>query len=161
MTAHSFAAWVEPLAASYRENRADIVQLTRTLTDEQLSLATGDEGWSVREEVTHIAASDPDFVTTLGAILDGGTPDLSIFNEIDARNARNLEAWKSRSIEEIAGELEKNGHALQALLARLTVEDETRQPDGMPFPLAGLINGYGQHGPYHLGQIRAAIGEGG
>jgi uncharacterized damage-inducible protein DinB len=158
MTTHSFAAWVEPLAASYRGNRAEVVQLARTLTEEQLSRPTGDEGWSVRKEVTHIAASDPDFVRTLNAILDGGTPDLSLFTDIDARNARNLEAWKDRSVEEIAGELESNGLALQDLLARLADDDEGRQPEGLPFPIGFLINGYGQHGPYHLGQIRQAIG---
>lgn len=159
MTAHSFAAWVEPLAASYRENRADVVQIARSLSDEQLSRPTGDEGWSVRKEVLHIAASDPDFVKTLGTILDGATPDLSIFTDIDARNARNLEAWKDRDMQDVAGELESNGRLLQDLLARLTVEDGSRQPEGMPFPLGQLIVGYGQHGPYHLGQIRKAIGQ--
>jgi len=159
MASRKFAAWVEPLAASYRESRADLVQLARTLTDEQLSRPTGDEGWSVRKEVTHIAASDPDFLKTLNAILDGGTPDLDIFTDIDARNARNLERWKNRSMEEMTGELESNGQALQDLLARLTADDKARQPEGLPFPLGFLINGYGQHGPYHLGQIRQAIGQ--
>jgi uncharacterized damage-inducible protein DinB len=134
--------------------------MARTVTEEQLSRPTGDEGWSVRKEFTHIAASDPDFVKTLRAILDGSTPDLSVFADIDARNARNLEAWKDRSMEEIADELERNGQVLQDLLARLTDDDEARQPEGMPFPLSGLINGYGQHGPYHLGQIRRAVGQG-
>ena len=157
----TFAAWVEPLASSYRENRADVLELARTLTDDQLSLPTDDAGWSVREEATHIAASDPDFIKMLGALLDGEPLDMSVFADIDDRNARNLAAWKERSIDEVSGALEDNGRVLQELLARLTDEDENRQPEGMPFPLSGLINGYGQHGPYHLGQIRAAIGEGG
>lgn len=158
---NKFVSWVEPLAASYRANRADVVQVARAVSGEQLSLPTGDEGWSVRQEIVHVAASDPDFVRTLGEILDGKALDLTIFTDIDARNARNLESWKDRSIKEVADELENNGRTLQVLLSRLTDEDESRQPEGMPFPLGGLINGYGQHGPYHLGQIRAAIGEGG
>lgn len=160
MTDLTFAEWVEPLAVSYRENYAEVVRLARWLTDEQLSRPTGDEGWSVRTEVVHMAASDQDFANTLGAILDGRTPDLSIFVDIDARNARNLETWKERSIEDVAVALEKSGDVLQELLVRLGDEDETRQPDGMPFPLGQLIRGYGQHGPYHLGQMQRAIGQG-
>src|SRR5262245_60369394 len=128
MSERTFAAWVEPLAASYRENRAAVVELARGLSDEQLARATGDEGWSVRTEFTHIAASDPDFVKTLTLILDGGKADLSIFNDIDARNARNLDAWKDRSMPNIAAALENNGRTLQLLLSRLTDEDESRQP---------------------------------
>lgn len=160
MTNLTFAGWVDPLAASYRENHAEVVRLARRLTDEQLSRPTGDEGWAVRTEIVHIAASDPDFAATLGAILEGRTPDLSIFADIDARNARNLEAWQERSIDDVASALEESGEALQGLLARLSDEDEARQPDGMPFPLGQLIRGYGQHGSYHLGQMQRAIGQG-
>ncbi len=160
MAEYEFAAWVESLAASYRGDRAEAVQLARSLSDGELKRPTGDEGWTVREEIVHVAASDTDFVRTLGSILDGGTPDMSVFADIDARNARNLAAWQGRSMGEVANELERNGHATQEMLARLTDADESRQPDGLPFPLNQLLNGYGQHSPYHLGQIRRAVGGG-
>lgn len=157
----TFAPWVEPLAASYRENRAVAVRLARSLTREQMSAPTGDEGWAVREEMLHIAASDPDFLRVLGAIIGGETPDTGVFADIDKRNARNLSEWASRTLQEVGDELEANGLALQELLSQLTDEDEVRQPEGMPFSIGQLIVGYGSHGPYHVGQVRAAIGQGG
>ena len=156
----TFASWVELPAASYRENRAEAVRLARSLTREQMAAPTGDEGWTVREEMLHIAASDPDFIRALGEIIRGGSPDMSLFNDIDKRNARNLSEWASRPMREVGDELESNGEALQRLLAQLKEDDESRQPDGMPFSIGQLVAGYGTHGPYHVGQVHAAIGQG-
>ena len=157
MTRYEFAIWVGPLAAAYREDRAEAVRIARSVSDVELSRPTGDEGWSVREEMLHIAASDTDFVGVLGAIVRGETPDTSVFADIDARNARNLAAWQGRSMRELADELESNGRETQELLSQLKVEDESRQPGGVPFAIGQLLAGYGQHGPYHVGQIRQAL----
>jgi uncharacterized damage-inducible protein DinB len=153
-----FAAWVEPFAGRYRESRAQVLGLARSLGVADFAKSAGDEGWSVRDEFVHISASDADFIETLGALLRGGTVDTSIFADIDARNARNLAERKDRAMAQIAGDLHDSGEALQDLLAKLTADDESRQPAGFPFPLRGLVEGYGMHEPYHLGQIRAAIG---
>jgi uncharacterized damage-inducible protein DinB len=158
-TKNEFAAWVQPLAAAYREDRAQAVRRARSLSDGELSRPTGDEGWSVREEMLHIAASDTDFLLLFAALLRGETLDTSMFADIDARNARNLAAWQDRSMREVADELESNGLATQDLLSQLTDEDESRQPEGVPFAISQLLGGYGQHGPYHVGQIRQALGE--
>jgi uncharacterized damage-inducible protein DinB len=158
MNENKFAAWVEPFAKQYRENRADAIDLARSLSADALGRPTGDTGWSVREELVHIAASDSDFLRTLGAILRGENVDTSVFADIDARNARNLAECQGRSIEQVASDLEQNGEALQKLVAQLTDGDESRQPEGFPFPLRGLIEGYGMHEPYHVAQIRTAIG---
>jgi uncharacterized damage-inducible protein DinB len=158
-TEGEFATWVEPFAVAYREHRVDAVRAARAMSESDLDRPTGDEGWSVREEMLHIAASDGDFIGALSAIIAGGAPDMSLFADIDGRNARNLAAWQGRSMDEVATAYEKNGRALQGLLARLTDEDESRQPEGMPFAISQLIAGYGQHGPYHLGQVRQALGQ--
>jgi hypothetical protein len=156
----ALAAWVQPFADSYRDSHAVAVQLARTLTREQMATPTGDEPWTVREEMLHIAASDPDFIRVLTAIVRGEAPDTSVFADIDKRNARNLSEWASRSMQEVGDELESNGLVLQGLLAQLKDEDEARQPAGVPFATKDLIAGYGQHAPYHIGQIRKAIGQG-
>lgn len=161
MAADKFAGWVESLAASYRVDNAEAVRLARSLSNDDLKRPTGDLGWTVREEIVHVAAADTDFTRMLGSIVGGGTPDIAVFADIDARNARNLAAWQGRSLEEIARELERGGQVMQALLARLTDADESRQPEGFPFPLNQLLSLYGQHGPHHLGQIRLAVGEDG
>jgi uncharacterized damage-inducible protein DinB len=161
VTVQRFAAWVEPIAAQYRDGIAEGLRLARALRPEQLSLPSAeDAGWTVRDELVHMAASGGDFQRLLGAIVRGEQPDTSVFADTDARNARNLEARKAHSLEQVAAELEENGRVQQGLLAQLTDADESRTPDGMPFGLKDLLAGYGQHDAYHLAQIAAAIAAG-
>ena len=112
---------------------------------------------TVRDELTHMAASDGDFASTLTALVNGQNVDLSVFDNIDERNARHLTAWADRPREEITAELERRDGELQGLLARLTDEDAQRTPDGFPFPLADMLRGYEMHGRYHLEQIAGAL----
>jgi len=157
MTTQQFAAWVEPWAQSYSDVRREGAARARTATAAELSQATGDEGWTVREELLHLAASDTDFIDALGAMVDGRTPDTDVFIDIDARNKRNLAKWQSRSMEDVASALEHNIGTLHGLLGRLTADDERRRPDGIPLEIGQLVKGYGQHSPYHLAQIRDAL----
>jgi uncharacterized damage-inducible protein DinB len=152
-----FAAWVRPIAESYHDVHEEAIAHARTLPDEDLAKPTGDSGWSVRDELTHMAASDGDFVSTLASLVNGENVDLSVFDNIDERNARHLTAWADRPREEITAELERRDGELQGLLARLTDEDAQRTPEGFPFPLADMLRGYEMHGRYHLEQIAGAL----
>jgi uncharacterized damage-inducible protein DinB len=152
-----FAPWVEPVARRFRDNRERTLGLARTLGDDQLRLATGDTGWCVREELAHIAASDADFLRTLAGLLRGEPVDMSVFSDIDARNAQNLAERAGLTRHELFGELERTAVELQRLLARLSNDDATRQPRGVPFPIGGVVDGYGHHEAYHVGQIEAAV----
>jgi uncharacterized damage-inducible protein DinB len=155
-TATSFAAWVVPQVAAYREHRAEAARLARSLSADQLARPAADAGWTVRDELVHIASTDPDFVGMLRSLVAGGTPDTSAFADVDARNARNLAAWAERSMAYVADALERNGREIEALLARLTDEDERRQPDGIPFPLGQIVMGSGMHAAYHVANARMA-----
>jgi hypothetical protein len=104
-----------------------------------------------------MAAADGDFVATLTALVNGERVDLSIFDNIDERNARHLSGWADRPRHDILADLERHDGALQSLLARLTPEDQARTPEGFPFPLAQMLQGYGMHHPYHLEQIAGAL----
>lgn len=106
-----------------------------------------------------MAAADSDFIPTLDSILAGGTPDASIFAHIDERNAEHLAARENQPIAEVADELERNAHAIDELLLKLTDDDQSRTPQGVPFAVGQLIDGYAQHHAYHLGQINAALDE--
>ncbi|MBI5288456.1 MAG: maleylpyruvate isomerase N-terminal domain-containing protein [Chloroflexi bacterium] len=159
MTAkQDFAAWVSPLAARDRDARAEAARLARSLSAGDLTKPTADAGWSVGDELKHMASSDPDFLKVLGAILGGEAVDMTVFADIDARNATHLAERRERSMDETATELEESGRSMGVLLARLTDEDESRQPEGLPFPLRALIDGYTMHAPYHVEQIKAALG---
>jgi uncharacterized protein (TIGR03083 family) len=157
MTALNYAEWVSAHAEAVREAGARALELARTLSEAELARVTEGEGWSVRDELAHIAASQTDFVGVLGAIVRGEMPDTSVFADIDVRNARNIEDRRGWPTSQIADELERSGGELQRLLARLTPEDETRTPDGFPFPLGQLLTGYAMHDPYHVGQIESVL----
>jgi uncharacterized damage-inducible protein DinB len=152
-----FANWVRPIAANYHEAHEEAIAHARTLSDADLAKPTGDSGWSVRDELTHMAASDGDFAGTLTALVNGDRVDTSVFDNIDERNARHLAGWADRPREEIAGELERRDQELQVLLARLTDEDAQRTPEGFPFPLSNMLQGYEMHHRYHLEQIAGAL----
>jgi hypothetical protein len=157
MSTQRFVAWVAPIAAKYRASQAEAVQIARSVSDAELSRSTSDDGWTVRDELVHIEASTADFVETLGTLLRGDAVDMSVFADIDGRNARNLTARKDRPMADIVNDLASVSSALAELLAQLTDEDELRQPAGMPFPLGQMMEGYAMHDPYHIGQIRGAI----
>jgi len=153
----SYASWVEPIAFAYHDAHVEAIEYARTLSEEDLAKPTGDSGWFVKDELAHMAASDGDFVKTLSAVINGERVDLSVFDNIDERNAQNLTVWSGRSREDIATELERGDARLQELLQRLTPEDEARTPDGFPFPLEQMLQGYGMHHPYHIEQIAGAL----
>jgi uncharacterized damage-inducible protein DinB len=157
MTDRTFAQWVEPIAYAYHDAHEEAIEFARTLSDDDLAKPTGDSGWSVRDELTHMAASDGDFVKTLNAVLNGEQVDLTVFDNIDERNANHLAGWSDRPREDIAAELERNDSKLQDLLARLTPADESRTPAGFPFTLEQMLQGFGMHHPYHLEQIAGAL----
>ena len=152
-----FADWVRPIAANYHDAHEEAIEQATSLSDEDLAKPTGDSGWSIRDELTHMAASDGDFVRTLTALVNGQRVDTSVFDNIDERNARHLAGWADRPREEIAGELERRDEELQALLARLSDEDGQRTPEGFPFPLADMLAGFEMHHRYHLEQIAGAL----
>jgi len=152
-----YAPWVEPHAQSLAFARGEAARIARFVSANDLALPTGDEGWTLRDEMVHIIASDDDFVVTLSSILDGAEPDTRIFADIDERNSRNLSARRQLSTSDIASALERGAHAIDELVLQLGDDDEQRTPRGVPMSLGQLIAGYSRHAPYHLGQINAAL----
>ncbi len=161
MATERFPAWIRPFVTRDRESRTEAALLARSLNEHELQEHTGDSGWCVRDELTHMVSADSDFIPLLRAILDGEHPDTSVFADTDARNEQHLEERRGRPIAETARELDENGNQLSEVFAQLTDADEIRQPEGFPFPLGGLIEGYSQHHQYHLGQIHKALGRSG
>jgi uncharacterized damage-inducible protein DinB len=153
-----FADWVAPIAARHRDVRAETEQLAATLSPEQLARETSD-GWSIRDQFVHIATSEANVVRVLTAIARSETPDLSLFNDLDANNARTLAEQRDRPMDAVRADLAHRGRELQSALTQLTPEDQSRRFEGIPFPVGDLVAGYAGHEPYHLGQIQAATGD--
>jgi len=157
MSTRQAPAWAIGYAGGFVAARTEAASLACSVSDEQLRQPTGNAGWTLRDEFLHIASSEKDFMVALGTLVEGRTPDLSVFANIDERSARNLAAWRDRSMTEVADTLEQHAVALNELLARLDEADGTRQPEGMPFAIGEMVRGYAMHDGYHLGQIRAGL----
>jgi uncharacterized damage-inducible protein DinB len=153
-----FADWVAPIAARHRDVRAETEQLAATLSPEQLARETSD-GWSIRDQFVHIATSEANVVSLLRAIARSEAPDLSVFADLDAKNARTLAEMQGYPMDALRSDLAARGLELQDALAKLGADDEATQYEGMPFPLGQLVAGYAGHEPYHLDQIRAVVGD--
>ncbi len=158
MTNATFVDWVAPHAASYRAVRAEAVTLALAATQEDLVHGTGDTGWTVLDEIVHLAIADEDFIRVLTTVIEGQVLDTSIFGDIDSRNAENLLKGRNRPIPELATALKHNSVTLVELLSRLNASDEFRQPEGFPFTLGKLVAAYGMHAPYHVAQLKDALG---
>jgi uncharacterized damage-inducible protein DinB len=154
-----FAAWVQPIAAQYRDSNAETVRIAGQITADGLTKPTADSGWTVRDELVHIAASLSDFAGTFGAIVRRERVDMSRFADIDARNADNLASRSRCTTDDVAHDVERDGPAVQKLLTRLTDADQSRTPDGFPITLGQMLQGYAMHDQYHLGQIKTALRE--
>ena len=152
-----YAAWVQPLAASYGESRAEGARLARSLPEAACTAPTGNTGWTASDELAHMADAGTNFAAMLREVVAGGPVDTSRFVDIDASNARGLAARRGRSMGDIAAEIEKGGEDALAALSQLGDADEERRPEGVPFTLGQLLQGYAQHDPYHLAQLRDAL----
>ncbi len=49
MTTRTFAPWVEPIAARFRESRAELLEFARSLPSEAWSRPSPNTGWSCKD----------------------------------------------------------------------------------------------------------------
>jgi|GEM_PF-250095 len=62
-------------------------------------------GWTAKDALAHIAAWDRWVRREIGRLVAGEEPDSSAVRDINAYNARNVAAWKDRSLDEVVAEL--------------------------------------------------------
>ncbi len=159
MTDRTFAPWVEAIAAQNRESRAQVVALVRSIPPGAWGRPSPLEGWTCKDLLAHLASSDAsDIHLVLRAVIARERVDASLLSDPDSRNARNVEERRGRSVEELIAELEADGEELQALLSRLTEDDENLRQSDIPMSLGeGLSNDPGEHDRTHVAQLRGAV----
>jgi hypothetical protein len=155
----TFAAWVEPIAERMRRTRMEIVALAYALPGSAWSRPSPNEGWTYHDLLAHLADdTDKNLHAALRAIVSGRDIDPVLWKDLDARNERGVTDRRSHSIEQLIEEIERDGEAMQSLLAQLRDEDEHRtQPELRGTFGEFLREGLAGHDAPHLDQLRTAL----
>ena len=93
----------------------------------------------------------------LRAVVANEPVDASIFANVDARNAEQVEERRDHSVDELIAELEAGSEKTQELLSRLTEADENRRQADIPISLGEGLGIFSDHDQEHLPQLRAVL----
>jgi len=153
-----FAPWVEPIAAEYRERRAEFVAFARALPAGAWHRPVPGLDWTCRELLSHVAGdTGQNLHQGLRAVIERRPVPPELFHEFDERNARDIEQRRGRTVDELIDELVDAGEETQRLLSLLRPDDEQRREDGIPLTLAELLRQLAQHDAIHLAQLCEAV----
>jgi hypothetical protein len=151
----TFAAWVEPLAASLRESQQEVEQVAQAIPAESWAKESGYAGWSYKDQLAHLPESYRGITAVLRAIVEGRGPDFSRFDDIDALNEANRQAHLSTPVNDLLAELTIDGDALQDVLAELRPEHAGFNLG--PMLLSQALQGFTLHDRAHLAELRKAL----
>lgn len=160
MATRTFAPWVEPFAARYREARDELIGVARSLPAEAWSTPSPLEGWTYKDMLAHLSGNSGRNAheILLDVLVRRPLNLAALSTEVDARNARDVEERRGRSIEELIAELEQEGDDWDELLTRLKDDDKDYQPQGAPFSVSAFFErAAGGHDREHIAQFRAAL----
>ena len=161
MTERTFAPWVEPIAKTLRDGRAETVRFAREMPAEAWDRPSPLEGWSCKDVLAHIGkANDQLFQAILPEVIAGRHIDHSVLAvDTDGNNERLVEERRGRPVSEIIAELEEAGDDVQALLSQLTEAAEDYRQEDPPFILSGFMRFVMRedHDGEHRAQIHAVL----
>jgi uncharacterized protein (TIGR03083 family) len=153
----TFAPWVEPIAKTLRESRAQVIRAAQEMFPEQWRMPSPLPGWSYQDVLAHLAVGDWVCQTVLRAATANERLDMAAIADLDGTNERYRQERAGRSIEELIAELEAEGEETQALLSRLTEADEHRTQEDAPVSLGEYLRTFPSHDQEHLAQFRQAL----
>ena len=158
MTTRTFAAWVEPLAERFGENRRAVLDFARALPPQAWELASPLEGWTYRDILAHLGAGNYKSVqAVLRAVITRTPFDPALFADDNAQNARNVAERRGRSVDELIAELEADKEEIQDLLSQLKAEDEGLSQAGYDVTLGQALPFFAAHDLEHLEHLRSAL----
>ena len=162
MAERAFAAWVEPIAARHRRDRAEVLEFARAQPETAWAQPSGLNGWTCKDVMAHIGrGNDQLFQQLLRSVIAGDKVDTEIFRTVDTdgENAAGVAERRSLSPSEVIAEFEEAGEEVLELLAGLTDEHEHYRQDDPPFILKGFLDMVEQesHSIEHLKQLKAAL----
>lgn len=138
----------ESLTEHYRRMRADLTASIEGLSEAQLTATTLD-GWSVKDNLAHIAFWDDLRAEEIGRISRGFESVLKMSPEQDdALNEMAYDLRRGLSLFQVLWELRNSGERLFAAIGGAA----GRGLDAKAYGEAGLVS---HHGALHAGYIRA------
>jgi uncharacterized protein (TIGR03083 family) len=160
MTARTYAAWVQPLAREFAENRQAVLDFARLLPAESWERSSPLEGWTYRDILAHLASgNDKQVQYLLGCVVNRTPLDPAMFGNADSQNARNVAERQGRSVKELIAELEEDGEACLDLMAKLTDADGERRQKGFDQSFGEALPLFTRHDLEHLSQLKTALEE--
>ena len=159
MADRTYASWVEKIAAKDRERRTQLLELVHRLSPEDWERPSPLEGWTLKDLLAHLAGgTSKNFQTILEAVVGRQPVDPSVLADVDAKNRRDVEDRKDKSIGELVSEIQGEAEAIDLLLARLTEEDKDLRQGNIPMSLGeGLSQDPGGHYRTHLADFKEAL----
>jgi uncharacterized protein (TIGR03083 family) len=149
---------VEPIAEQVRANRRDIVRTAQQVPDADWDRQSPAESWSYRDLLAHLAGdTEKNLLAALRSIVAGEPVSPALFENIDEKNARDLEVRHDRSIQELVAEIEADGVAILDLLTKLREEDAERRQAEFPLALGEALLQFPTHDATHLADLRTAL----
>jgi hypothetical protein len=158
MSELKFAAWVEPIAAMYRERREELIAFARSRPSGDWRCEAYESGWTCKDVLAHVAGdTGQNLHAALRAIVEGRRVPAELFVDFDERNERDVQERRGRSVSELIDELLAAGEETQRLLSLLATEDQHRREPGLRGTLPEALRALAVHDEVHGEQIRAAI----
>jgi uncharacterized protein (TIGR03083 family) len=139
--------------------RGAVLALVEGLSQADFARPTANAGWSVKDEIAHLASIEARIRLMLAAVLSGRAWSADRA-ELDAFNAGCVEERRTWTAEAVIAELRTTGQETATLLAQLTPEQLDQQWDHPIFgPMtvertAGII---ARHLRSHAEELRAAL----
>ena len=160
MSSTEFAAWVQIIAAELREGRRQIVEVARAVPVDRWDRASSVDGWTYKDILSHLAAGDIFCQAVVSAVIGGGPVDLREFGSArEERTANILRQRRQRPISELLDEVKSEGLRTEALISRLTDEDEAvsvtiSNSTGAATTLGAYLRAFPDHDKEHIAQLR-------
>jgi uncharacterized protein (TIGR03083 family) len=143
-----------------QDARDQLLAQVDALSESDLAKPAPPEGWTVKDVVTHLAASQPTQPVLIRNILDGkggSRPDF----DLNFFNRRGLEKRQGKSVAELKTELAAGHAAALKLLDELSdsqLSSRGKHPRG-EMTIAEIFQVIALHDREHLGHIRSALGK--
>jgi len=111
-----------PILTKLDASRAKLLASIAGLDEAALDARPADDGWSIRQNLTHIAASEADHCRVIAVIAGGDLDRLPAAVDRDAHNAARLAELGPLTLPQILDALADQRARTEALFARLTAE---------------------------------------
>jgi len=162
MTTRTFAAWVEPISAETLDGAQELMEFARSQPPDYWDRPSPLEGWSCKDLLAHLAGDTGKVsATAMRAAATGGAfedpPDFA--DGGDARNARDVEERRGRSVEELITEIAADRQEWRELMWHLREADEEARWPGFPLTLGQYLRICAPHDREHLAHLRTALEE--